>query len=75
MSVLKLFKWILSTTSMDKFFQSTLIGHSLFQNVDFPTHVSGNTLDLIITKDSYIFNNSLETHSMYLKISFNYQTI
>ena len=26
--------------------------HSLIQNVDFPIHVSGNTLDLIITKDS-----------------------
>ena len=41
-----------SQTSMATFFQSTLIQHSLIQNVDFSTHVSGNTLDLIITKDS-----------------------
>ena len=54
-----------SQTSMAKFFQSSLIGHSLFQNVDFPTHVSENTLDLIITKD----NSSLVSNCSKAEIS------
>ena len=67
-----------SHISMTNIFQSTLIRHSLIQNVDFSTNVSGNTIDLIITKDSSSFVSNSQAEliliTMQLPLIMNYSS-